>query len=329
MKNFFLIILLSVSPYANAGAISGGGGKAVVCRDANGEITSAQTLDLYEGRTFYGLNIPESDKLMKATHIQRALAAIPPSSRGLIEAYTGIVQSGMRISYGMELEPIDDALLIGVPKGCKAEQAANYFNDKQILVNGDIWDKMPAIEQAALILHEAIYATARLTGAKDSQRSRHVVASLFDSATSWIDPMDAAPTDHLKCIAKGTYFLAYKAADGRWILQFQMLGGHQVMSKKTVNVFQSEFNFEDAKKFPISKGDEKVGTKIQVGTFARSDFEDQDTVILTKKWEPVIDINGRIIKGFQTPRYYMSWTSATYPSTSAPEELINCTLQIP
>ncbi|WP_413289024.1 hypothetical protein [Bdellovibrio sp. HCB337] len=329
MKNLILFILLSVGSYANAGAISGGGGKAVVCRDANGEITSAQTLDLYEGRTFYGLDIPESDKLMRPTHIQKALAAIPLSSRGLIEAYTGSVQRNMKITYGVELEPIDDALLIGVPRGCKAEQAANYFNDNQILINGDIWDKMPSIEQAALVLHEAVYATARLSGAKDSQRSRHVVANLFDSATAWIDPMYAAPTDHLKCIAKGTYFLAYKAADGRWILQFQMLGGHQVMSKKTVDVFQSEFNFEEAKKFPIIKGDDKVGTKIELGTSARSDFEDQDIVIMTKKWEPVIDINGRIIKGYQTPRYYMSWTSATYPSTSASAELLNCSLQIP
>ncbi len=39
---------------AHEGAISGGGGKGVVCRDTAGAITSVQTLDLYEAKVMYG-----------------------------------------------------------------------------------------------------------------------------------------------------------------------------------------------------------------------------------------------------------------------------------
>lgn len=45
---------------ALAGAVDGGGGKGVVCRDQSGKISSAELLDLYEGRVQFGFNIPSS-----------------------------------------------------------------------------------------------------------------------------------------------------------------------------------------------------------------------------------------------------------------------------
>jgi hypothetical protein len=49
-----IAILILLFPFlAAAGVMSGGGGKGVVCRDAEQKITSVELLDLWEARTLY------------------------------------------------------------------------------------------------------------------------------------------------------------------------------------------------------------------------------------------------------------------------------------
>ena len=57
-----LLLASSVSSSSFAGGMEGGGGKSVVCRNTDGTIRSAEVLDLYEGRTVYGLPYQESPK---------------------------------------------------------------------------------------------------------------------------------------------------------------------------------------------------------------------------------------------------------------------------
>jgi len=195
-------------------------------------------------------------------------------------------------------------------------------------VNGDIWDALSNTDKSALILHEAVYRAARILGAKNSQRTRHVVASLFDPNTKWIDLEEALPKDKLICSTPGFYFYAYQDVNKQWQIQFTVLGGNWLMSKTTYSGFSSTFDFNETKTFPISKGDDKIGTKVWSAGYSRSNFEDSDILTFTKKWEAIKDIQGNIIPGFQQPKYYISWLSSTYPETSMDEQLINCSIVI-
>ncbi|MBS1971021.1 MAG: hypothetical protein JSU04_11975 [Bdellovibrionales bacterium] len=332
MKKIFVTGLLLAGMHAHAtGAISGGGGKGVVCRDPSGAIASAQTLDIYEGRVLYGLNIPVFNKVTMETQLNHAFGVIPKSVRPLIEGYAKSVQQNMRLVHGVELQPVDDALVVALPQGCQAEQLANYFSDTNILVNGDIWDRMTESNRAALILHEAVYKAARLYGATDSQRSRHVVASLFDPGTVWNEPQIQMPQNGLKCFAKGNYFVAYPQGDS-WVLNFQVLGGHIRMSETQGIIFGSngEFDLTEAKTFPIVKGEDRIGSSTKMSMTISSNFEDGDLVTITKRWEALKDYNsGQVIPGYQMPKYYISWLSQNYPSTSVEEQPLNCSVQTP
>ncbi len=61
MKAFSLLFSSIVFSYSMAhaewqawtGAVSGGGGKGVICRDSSGAVTSAELLDLWEGQNLY------------------------------------------------------------------------------------------------------------------------------------------------------------------------------------------------------------------------------------------------------------------------------------
>ena len=337
-SNILLLGLVALCLSAEAtqkpveGGVDGGGGKSIVCRENDGSIKSAEVLDLYEGRVMYGLNIKETSEPMEQ-QIEKALNIIPPSSRPMIEIYTKLVLKKMKITpAGTKLLPIDDSHEIISPAGCQPEQAANYFSDKMILISGDIWNKLSETGKAALVLHEGVYAANRVVGATNSRQSRHIVANLFDPSTKWTDIKDQLPQDKLTCMSMsgGLLLWAFQQPNKSWTLQFQVLGKSYVVSKKTVNWLSApDFDFYEAKTFPVKKGDDLVGTSTSTTTSLRSNFEDEDIVTITKKWESIKDGNGQVIKGFQTPRYYLSWKSGTFPKTSTSESLLNCTVAIP
>lgn len=326
--SFFFVGLLA---QAYRGGVDGGGGKSIVCRDSAGAIISAEVLDLYEGRVMFGLNIQDS-RLPMVDQINNSLNLIPASSRGLIEYYTRHIQNKMHVlPTGTQLLPIDDSFEVIVPVGCKAEQAANYYNDNRILMSGDIWARLSETGKAALIIHEAVYAANRRVGATDSRQSRHIVAHLFDSSTVWSDIKDQLPRQVLTCFSMsgGLLMWAYQDQSRIWTLQFQILGRSYVMSKKTFTIMNGDLNFNEAKDFPIKQGDNLVGTGTSMTGFAKSIFEDDDIITVSKKWESIKDNQGQIIRGYQTPRYYLSWTSASFPNTSTSESQINCSIEVP
>lgn len=312
------------------GGVDGGGGKGIVCRDDKGAIVSAELLDLFEAKAMYGLNIQKSN-LPMAQQIELALSRIPQTPRTLVEVYVNRVQQFMQITpSGTELKPIDDSFEVVLSKGCNAEQLANYLTDEMILVSGDIWDRMGETDRAGLILHEAIYAVNRLMGATNSRQSRHVVGRIFDPSTSWIDPSDQIPKNSLTCISPTgpLYVSIFKRSPKIWTLQFQILGRGVVFSKKTVWASADSFDFEEAKTSPILRGEDLIGRSVTMGTTIRSNFEDNDILIIEKRWEHAKDANDQVIRGFQVQRYYLSWTSGTYPATKMPEHQLSCSVEL-
>lgn len=334
MKNLFFLTSLMISgvtPLALAGGVDGGGGKSVVCRDSSGVIQTTEVLDLYEGRVMFGLNIQDSPEPMDV-QIKNALSRIPANSRGLIEFYTGHVLKTMKLTpLKTRLLPIEDSFEVVAPQDCAVEQAANYYTDKTILVSGDIWSKLSETGKAALVLHEAVYAANRMVGATNSRQSRHIVASIFVPTTNWVDIKDQLPQNALTCLTYGGGLLmwAYQDENNHWNLQFQILGKSYVMSKKTLRIVNPQFDLNEAKNFPIVTGEDKVGLSITSSGATQSLFEDGDIISISKKWETIKDRQGNTIRGFQTPRYYLSWISRSFPNTSTSESLLNCSVQIP
>lgn len=311
------------------GGVDGGGGKGIVCRYNDGSIQSSELLDLYEGRTVYNLNIIKSNETIDS-QIEKALKTFTKEP-DLIKAYISLVKKNMVfLPKGSELKDVNDSFDVLFPTGCKAEQLAHYYSDDRILINSDIWEHLSETDKAALILHEAIYKENRTFGATDSRQSRHIVMNLFDSKTQWESPTEGVPNNALKCVSYNGALLMYAFPSGgnNWVFQFEILGQSEVVSKKWTIIpnINNEFDFNEAKTFPVLKGTEKIGTNFKIGTTAISKFEDQDTIIITKRWEPINDKNGQIISGYQTPRYYLSWKSGTYSNLSVFDLLLNCGL---
>lgn len=182
-----MIVLACVSTstvFASIGGMEGGGGKGVVCRDSDGHIKSAEVLDLYEARVQYQLMIPVSTK----PYMLQAIEAISPLKRTIVAFdYDAIVKSIYDIDRvknvlppGTKLQDVDDAFPVILPgKNCALEQFANYYNDSNILIDGEIWQALDAQGKAALVVHEAIYRFMRTYGAKNSQKARINVGHLF------------------------------------------------------------------------------------------------------------------------------------------------------
>ncbi len=55
---FLIALIFSIPSFSfAAGVLNGGGDKGIVCRDSDQKITSVETLDLYEARVQYGLEL--------------------------------------------------------------------------------------------------------------------------------------------------------------------------------------------------------------------------------------------------------------------------------
>lgn len=315
------------------GGISGGGGKGIVCRDDLGNIKSVQMLDLYEAKIVYGLN-PSYETAPMDEQIQKALETIPSSQRRLIEIYVDLVKKNMTFTpEGTVLSPINDSFDFIFPAGCAAEQLANFQTNDLILVNGDLWKHLNETDRAALILHEAFYATERIYGSTDSRRSRHVVGKLFDPTTQWVDPMSGIPSDALVCVthdSPSNMFYAYKSSSSDWVLQFQILGGMKVMSKKTAHIFNDgrKDPFKFSKTMEATPGDDRIGESSSTTSTFRSSFESSDGLVITKSWEAIVDQNGKTLSGFQMEKYYLSWSSGHYPLAKVRDQWINCTVEL-
>jgi hypothetical protein len=245
MKSALLMTaLLCLGSHAFAkpqGGVDGGGGKSVVCRNSKGQITSAQTLDLFEATNVYGLKL--SSFSGTAEEISAKVQAKLSGAMGLngynYEPFYKRVNRIMKfVPPSSVIKPIDDAAEVVLPKNCQLEQLAHYLDDETLLVSQEIWNQLSNTEKAALISHEAVYRVDRAFGAKDSRRARRIVAHMFaDFAFEKVD--GDLPKGSKSCTAtqngRMTYqFNYYPSDDGRnTIMQFEWFDGKPVFTKKT------------------------------------------------------------------------------------------------
>jgi hypothetical protein len=231
-----------------SGGVDGGGGNAVVCRDNANKITSAEVLDIYEGRVQYGVTpLPSLGTVEEQVHevLTRLGKGNLPNSfaQMLHNGATWVLQKKVMLPDGTGLTIIDDSFPDVLPKDCKIEQLANWTPQDQVLVDTEIWNSLSDTNKAALVAHEILYYFYRIYGAEDSVRVRESVARAFAGAEA-VDVKQDLPADHLLCFSEAepgktmppNIFRAFNKADGMLVLQLEVLGGQLMITKSQVEI---------------------------------------------------------------------------------------------
>lgn len=187
--NLTLIIFLgTISCYLWAGTAVSGGGGAFVCRDAQGNVRSAELLDLWETQYVYGDKVVESNEDVDV-QIDRVL--------GNLEVYSPTFAAEIRNELSLQRELFEsiapdvaisapkDALNVYGKRGCPLEGMMYYDVElKKIRYDKEIFSKLSSNTQvAAAYLHEAIYKILRQqpNGNTDSVGTRNIVGNLFSN----------------------------------------------------------------------------------------------------------------------------------------------------
>ncbi len=184
------------------GAVSGGGGRGIVCRNTDGTVKSIEILDLWEARELHGLKLIEAtgtaDEAV-ATMLERLKNSYPfwgsgdmgdGPLRGQEFILARLKQVAARFlkadASDRRVVRLRGAILKDTPDspekawprvpGCGLEQIVNYQRGEHILINQDLYEKLDLTNQSALIAHEALYSLLR-DNAKEtnSLRTRRAV----------------------------------------------------------------------------------------------------------------------------------------------------------
>ncbi|MBI3541778.1 MAG: hypothetical protein HY075_00680 [Deltaproteobacteria bacterium] len=226
----FFGMLLAAAPLANA--IEGGvgnGGTAVVCRDRAGKIESAELLDLYEAHNFGNtVEIDRGQSGAKKDLLARALGRLSFDNvlQADVWAYDEEIEARQRdVKSSWLYKP--GAIREELPKldrpGCGFEVVINYLGDYDVRVNRPVYDALPALDQAALAAHEAIFRLARERAHVHSSRAvRPLVAQLF---AKHFDGALAASIARAKLGEKVTTVTLYSDADAHLRLFFDVHSG--------------------------------------------------------------------------------------------------------
>lgn len=222
MKNLLLIGtigLLSTGLFANE---KGNGGDAVVCRDAKDKIISAELLDYYESRRFRGTS--RSSKLPKNVssykdYVNKVLneidrfdpsrvESLKTTTNLLLKAARNYDNSGTLITDQVVftqdyLQNISDSNHLAFPKNCEVEQVAIrvakiFEDDPSFLIQEEIWNSLPNLSKAGLILHEAIYKEA----ADNNRHSTSVFTRYFNQKVSSVNFKNFNFVDYLNLLYK-------------------------------------------------------------------------------------------------------------------------------
>lgn len=182
----------STGQQAVEGTINGGGGKGVLCQTP-GQPESLETLDLYEGRVLYSLDILANLK----TEAEAKDFIVEKIAHHFWNPYTievteykkilsknlenGFFKNIRFLGSGKYLKTVNDSLEPIFESNCKAVQVAVYYNETDLVIDQNYWNKMDWTNKAALLLHEAFYFHERQNGAKNSIASRKAVAEAFST----------------------------------------------------------------------------------------------------------------------------------------------------
>ena len=175
------------------GGESSGGDPGVVCRDSSRRIVSVEPLDRYEGRVRFGQLPGDWDSMglegALDVMVDRASRANEPFRYDLedliaiVRANISFLPEGVGLYPGVDL---GGEYAVVVPDGCGLELIGYYESSGKITVAKSLYDQLRPTQQAAFILHEAVYKMARMVHqAENSASSRQLVAEFFAQASTF------------------------------------------------------------------------------------------------------------------------------------------------
>ncbi|MFN8943110.1 MAG: hypothetical protein ACK5WZ_00635, partial [Pseudobdellovibrionaceae bacterium] len=159
------------SMFCQAGAVSGGGAKSVVCRNSQQQILSVELLDLWEAKNLFKkeINVAESSvpKLVDDAFLNlknaidwtgRTAYFDGAKTEGPDALYSELsylaqpfLKEDPKVSYldNVKLTDTQDSFELIQPSegsGCKIEQLVNYLDlENRVLVNNDLFKQMDSV----------------------------------------------------------------------------------------------------------------------------------------------------------------------------------------
>lgn len=206
--------------FAAGGTEIGGGGKAVVCLNADQSLKSIETLDLWEERVLYNRELKQSNetlaesvdsklKLLSESYPFRGRGPNCKDSHCVLQWLQGYADqflsddSKVRRLRNVRLPLTEDSFDLGQPKDCEMRQVVNYQPSGLIFVDQDLFEMMDVQNKAALIIHEAYYATLRLLAQEtNSIRTRRAVGYVFSGGQFTLSA--SPPKSGLRCKNDGS-----------------------------------------------------------------------------------------------------------------------------
>lgn len=246
-KSLFLALTLAAS-VLHAGGMEGGGGNAVVCRDTQGKMVSAELYDLFEGRALYGYLPKETiiDYASQARVISKKMTEANQDS--FFETETERILNDVRfLPPEAALVPIDDSGSIVKPSNCDIFQTAIYQSNKRVYFDTNIWNLLTETNRAALISHEVFYAYLRYyDAAKSSLRARQYVAYMYSGQNLkkiWTptegEHFEICRTDYDNpsngSNPQAMLFYSRLNEDGSWKISFKYFNGLKVLGLTEIN----------------------------------------------------------------------------------------------
>ncbi len=178
-----LIVWALLSRIAYGGHEVGNGGNVVECEK------SVELLDLFEARVLRNETFIESakrDPFELAQDRLELLRKIDPRTAEIVAKLLKRLKTDISFESTLALGPIPDSEHVFTPEDpkCKVVQAAVFrkqpmAGEKKVLFNERLWKKMDSVQQAALLLHEAIYKHFSDLGETTSVKARFFVALIL------------------------------------------------------------------------------------------------------------------------------------------------------
>jgi len=230
------------------GTINGGGGKGVRCQQK--EAITVETLDLYEAKVLYNLDIVqiENSQDQALTLIASLLSkhlwhpgAIPMEEyqNKLREMLIHTWLKNIRfIDSKKKLKLINDSFEPLVEDGCELVQVAAYYDESILLVDKSLWDKMDWLNRASLLAHELIYYIDRQNGSTNSMASRKLVGQLFSKkgARPKADGIPLRQSQYARC------YLSNKGVIIGYFFAFNSLQNDEAGLELVFNFLQNEMS---------------------------------------------------------------------------------------
>lgn len=252
------------------GTDGGGGGNVVVCYEdsAKTKINSVELLDLWEHRNIYSPNsklLSFANRNEAYEYVRKQLIEVAEtkhSNLGFVKAFDGLSREMFsaidgQMGPGAELKKVrlvgmeanlqkvedTDAFASPDPKLCDIVAAANRRADGHLYVKIELVKKMSAINQVALVLHEAVYGIRRAWGEKTSDYTRRFVrqtmsGTKLENATRDLEKIQGKLNgqDILWCATEDykTMFHAWRDANAPADImhfQFEMINGNPLLNK--------------------------------------------------------------------------------------------------